>query len=44
VRKLKTRVALLNNRTERMEMMLSAIVEHMNLKDNINQDELDDED
>ena len=44
VKKLKTRVAVLNSRTEKIEMMLSAIVNHMNLQEQINQDELDDED
>ena len=42
VRKLKTSVTLLNDRTAKIETMLSAIVSHMNIK--VNEDELDSED
>ncbi|CAB4043932.1 transient receptor potential cation channel subfamily A member 1 homolog [Paramuricea clavata] len=41
VRKLKTRLTQLNSRTEKIEMMLKAIVTHMDIE--VNEDELDEE-
>ena len=39
--KLKSQVAQLNSRTEKIEMMLQAIVKHMKVA--VNEDELDEE-